>query len=463
MTPKYSIIQRLQHFLTKLELKGRQASLRYKAWITQPHVKRLIKIGSTAAVLIGFIGTVIGLWADVTGKAVFPTLTQETRMTGDFRVGVTALVPQEPTISPAVGRDLAQGIYSLMSQTGAESQTDFTITIWGPDRLPPITGQTAAARATAAADLAADIDADMIVYGAITHHDGKWQITPEFYVREQSFLEAAELTGHHQLGAAFSVPAQANLVSRITVSREYASRAQALTFLTVGLGFYAVNRYADSLTYFQYAENVENWQEDTGKEVLYLLMGNAEMKQEHLSAAESHYRHALNLDPDYARAYVGLASVYYLNALMPARAGSHPADVDLRLINRAIRTYQRALDAPNQPPTANIVTKVHLGLGQSYLSRQYAHYQPGICAPPDDFILAITELEQVVAAYTNPEQADNSLLREFAAEAYGRLGLIYYLSCNKLLAVQNYEMAVALSTDPERRGYFQSSLASLQE
>lgn len=436
---------------------------RFKMRAQNPKRNNLLKKVGPLTILIGFIGTVIGLWADITGNAILPTINQETQMTGDFRVGVASFIVETPSIDTRVGYELAQGVYARMVETATEHQTDFTINVWGPDRLPPITGQTALLREEVAAEIAANIDADLLVYGSITLIEGKWQITPEFYVNDQSFVEAAELTGHHQLGAAFSIPNEADLISRITVSREYKSRIQALVFLTIGLAYYADNMFSEAVTYFQLAETVENWPDNTGKEVLYLLIGNGEMKQDHLSEAESHYRHALELDSNYARAYIGLASVYYLRALEPARITHQPDDINLRFLDRAIRTYQKALTVPNQPTSLNVTTKIHLGLGQSYLSRQYIFYKPGSCAKLDDFTLAITELAQVTTAYGDPEQPTNTHIQEFAAEAYGRLGLIYMLTCNKPLAIQNYEMAAALSITSERRSYFQSSLASLQE
>ena len=52
------------------------------------------------------------------------------------------------------------------------------------------------------------------------------------------------------------------------------ARAQALSLIALGLASYAVDDYEQALDYLLAADEVPNWPDSAGKEMLYLLMGN---------------------------------------------------------------------------------------------------------------------------------------------------------------------------------------------
>ncbi len=391
-----------------------------------------------AIVILG--GTGYAVW-----RLVFPA-----RMAGDFRIAVAGFAVKGQTSQRGLGTELAQGVYLSLNQDLAELSHDFTVTIWSPDRVGTVQGETPEARAQSAQQLADKIGADVLVYGVIDVSQPLWEVTPEFYVTSTNFNEAQEITGQHQIGEPFTLAGEGGLLSRVDLSRKMDARAEAITRITLGLAYYSLRDYTDALTTFQTAENVSGWQDSQGKAVLYLLEGNAAAKQNDLVTSISYLNRSLEIDPEYARPIVSLASVYYLQALEPFNESQKPSDVDLALIDKAIAEYNLALQAHHQPALSDITTKVNFGLGQCYLMQVYAGSKGSLN-------LAVDKFKSVIADYRS-----NPRLRELAAESHARLGLIYALSNHDADAVQEYQQAAALLYDnPERQQVYKDRAAKL--
>jgi tetratricopeptide (TPR) repeat protein len=219
------------------------------------------------------------------------------------------------------------------------------------------------------------------------------------------------------------------------------SRLQALAKMVIGLAYYSLRDYPKALEVYQSTDSIDGWANDQGKNVLYLLMGNAAGRQGNVDLAERYYQQSLAVDPDYARPYIGLGSVFYLRALKPFNASKKPADTDQGWLDKSIETYQRALMAPTQPAVADVSTKVHFGLGQAYFMQAYSGHAI-------TFDAAVAEFQQVIAAYAN---GINPRVKEWAAESHARLGLIYDLAGHVQESISEYETAASLlSEDPDR-------------
>jgi len=419
------------------------------------------------------VGSAIALYA-----ALHPQISDH--MTGDFRIAVAGFAEIGNSGSSRIGMELAQGVYLRLEQTFDELDLDITVTTWGPDqveRFGVIDGESVDERARSAARIADAIKADVIVYCLVDTTDAIWQVTPEFYVSAGNFYEAEEIIGQHALGASFPIAGEGGIADRITVSSEWTSRVQVLSRITVGLAYYSVRNFDQALTTFQAAEGIEGWDDSEGKQVLYLLIGNAAGKiaalkyrdaveqsealrsneilrtSEDLRLAETYYQKSSALDAEYARAYVGLASVYYMQALTPFLETMEPADADSDKVRLSIATYQKAPKAAHQPPLSDISTKVHFGLGQCHFMLVYS-------GNAEYFNPAIAEFEAVIEEYAD---GDNPRVRELAAESYARLALIYKLSGHPDWAVEKYEMAASLLQDnPDRRYLFQERAQTIK-
>ncbi len=395
------------------------------------------------AVLLGVV--ILAGAGYLTWRLIFPE-----RMAGDFRIAVAGFAVEGQTSQRALGTELAQGVYLSLDQGLAELGHDFSVTTWSPDRVGAVQGDTPEARADAAQRLADKIGADVLVYGAIDASQPLWQVTPEFYVSSTNFSEAQEITGQHQMGEPFTLAGEGGLLSRVDLSKKMDARAEAITRITLGLAYYSLREYASSLAAFQAAENIPGWQDSQGKAVLYLLEGNAAAKQNDLTTSISYLNRSLQINPNYARPMVSLASVYYLQALETFNESQKTSDIDLTLLESAIEEYNLALQARDQPALSDITSKVNFGLGQCYLMQVYAG-KKGSLNP------AVDKFRSVIADYsTNPR------LRELAAESHARLGLIYALSDRVGEAIQEYQQAAALLyDDPKRQQVYKDRAAKL--
>jgi tetratricopeptide (TPR) repeat protein len=195
--------------------------------------------------------------------------------------------------------------------------------------------------------------------------------------------------------------------------------------MTIGLAYYVTDAFEEALDYFEDAEKTKGWYDGDGKEVIYLLKGNAyarldskracvETYEEHLEEAWTQYDAALSINPTYARAKVGQAGVLRQMAFT-----DFTKEVDVELLDQASAAYKDALHVGNPPESADIEAKVNFGMGQVYFVR----YIRALEVQEDGssaLSKAAGEFEQVVQEYNN----GNDRIENMAGHAYARLGLI---------------------------------------
>ncbi len=396
---------------------------------------------------------VLGILIITTAFVLYMTLRTPSpkQMTGDFRIAVAGFSERGQS-NLGVGTEFAEGIQLRLQKIFEELNPNFTVTVWGPAQVGIIEGTNANERAISAEQISEKIDADLVVYGTVETEDSIWLLAPEFYVPAKNFYEAEEITGQHELGSPLTIIGQGNVADRIEVSGELTSRTQALAQIAIGLAYYSIENFETALANFQSAEEIEGWEDGEGREVLYLLAGNAAIKANNLELADSYYQKAISINSEYARGYLGVANVYYRLALKPFEETMNPTDIDHELLNMALETLEQASKATNQPPRSDISTKIHFELGQIYLMQVYSGQETS-------FASAIKEFEAVIADYADGK---NPRIQERAAESHARLGLIYELSDYTDLAVKEYQLATSLLTrSSERRIYYEQKLEEL--
>lgn len=428
-----------------------QHRLRRTSWPIPPSLQ---KRGITKRNLLGVMGVllgIIGLLADVTGLADYFFGSPVQRMTGDFRIAVAGFVVEAGDTS--LGEELAEGVRLNFANTIDELELDFTVTVWGPTQVGSIRGDTELERARSAEELAQRYAADMVVYGLIDMSDSIWSVTPEFYLTDRTAADTDEVTGQHQLGETFYVTGRGSTATRAEISRQLTSRSELLTRMAVGLANYTAHNYVEALNHFEAIEDDDLWEEIGGKEVLFILIGNAAGRANNLETAQQAYEQALLIDSEYARALAGLASVYYLQALEPFEESGNPADTSIEMLQRSIDTYLLARQAERQPELADIPVKIDFGLGQNYFMLVYANGE-------GSFAEAVEHFQAVINAYGAGE---NPRIKHLAAEAHARLGLIYIESGRSDLAIEEYKIAAGISDDPERRTIFEKRVQELTD
>ena len=443
-------------------------------------------IALTVAVL-GFAGTVLGLYdayeRRVRGQA-------PTRMTGHVNVVVAelGLAGAGDRTRLAVAKDLSrETVNQLRRQLQPGADQDLRIEVRGPgdSGIGPIRGATHLERQEAAEALGRRVNAHVVVYGELAMGTGSTSLRPEFHLSSDLVLRGAEELidaqgGEHRLGAAIELPGDVavdGVVNQLVygdLQRKLAARVKVLADVAAGLVFLNnSDRAAEAAPFLEAAETVKGWDDHEGREVLHLLLGNARLRWfsqavqaaparpadalEMLAAADDHYRHALRIDPQYARAQLGLAETAFLRAQRGCRLGrADPAGLE-----EAVELFTAAGRLANQPHTADVGTKVAFGLGRAYVCLTSA----GV----DREQQARQALAAVLRDYRSTAGDHNPRVELLAAEAHGQLGALDYVLATSTgsraryqAAAASYGQALTLSAGrPDRQWKFHDVLAAI--
>jgi tetratricopeptide (TPR) repeat protein len=349
-----------------------------------------------------------------------PTSEHPTPMTGDVNVAVAEFASLRPDGDVAVteeSRALASSVHDAlrddlieMEQSGdADASIDYEVQ--APDVTGPIDGETAEERAAQADQIGSRFSADIVVYAVIDVRPDATSTTPEFYLTDRNLVVGAEeLIGQYRLGNALAEPGHiSNVNVRSRLREGLLARTSGLIHLVIGLSYFELQEYDSALEVFDDIESNGGISHDDGGEVLHLFWGNAAGRLGDLQLAEEQYQLALDINPEYARARVGLAETMYQRSYNDCTSDA----VDAEGVQQALHGYQSALTADDRPARSNIESKVSLGVGRAHLCLSIARVE-------DSWAKAETELRRVANAYEN----GNTEIEELAAEAYSGLGLM---------------------------------------
>jgi hypothetical protein len=346
------------------------------------------------------------------------------------------------------GRELGEWLYDRLEDEFIELGIQ-NYELWPPEYTGAIPGSSSTERETNAAEKAEDINADVLVYGVLSEDEQDQEVNLEFYVRSEAFAEGEEISGEHRLGNPIFIDLPFDKDNFQGVDNPpLIDRTSALSLLTIGLSYYVNDNYGRAIELFEEAESLPGWFDRAGKEVVYLLLGNAyvrmasnEKNTVHLQPAGENYTRALAINPDYARARVGQASLLYMQAIGDP---SNPEfdDVNPELLAASVEAYQEALTMADAPNSANIDSKVHYGLGQNYLVRIITEGTQWLGPAKDEFGAVIADFEK-----------GNVSLEELAGHAHAQLGLIAWLEGNVPQAIAEYEQATGMVSPFYRAQY----------
>jgi tetratricopeptide (TPR) repeat protein len=412
------------------------------------------RLGIILAVIVAIINLIVQYVIPLAGtnlSELFPSLFPAT-MTGEWNIVVSGFQPVgKEAISSKTARRISEVFYNHFSGevSALGDELGVAVQILGPSQSPNIRGQIAEQREQQAAKMADRMKADVIIYGTIENAGDAYLLKPEFFVNTRNFQEAEEIVGQHQLGSDIRILGdEEQNPTQITLNRELSHRSQVLALISKGLAMLFTHQYEDALAMFQAANADQLWEFNAGREVVYLFEGNAAGKADLLPQAEQAFQDALRIDPEYARAYAGLGSVYYTYSLQGLSSQNfNPNREDLQ---KALEYFQFAEQASHKPVTANIPAKIAFGRGQVYMALWLVKE-----APAEQ---AVEQFQFVIDQYqTNKNEA----IREIASESCARLGLIARQSGDTAGALERYTQAAGLATNPARRAVYQTSIGDL--
>jgi tetratricopeptide (TPR) repeat protein len=372
----------------------------------------------------------------------------------------TVLNENGSAIRSADGLALANNLHQQLEFNFDELDLGIPYDIRPPAHTCRIKGRTREERERTAAGLAERINADVIVYGVVTDAGEQSRFFPEFYVNYKGFEEGGEITGQHELGKELRVtlPFDDKHFSPVD-NPVLAVRTEVLSLITVGLAYYSIDDFEKASDYFSQAEAMEGWY--AGKEVLYLLLGNASSRRasqenstEYLDATAAYFDTALTINPAYARAMVGKAGVLYLQAM--GDPNKRPSEeIDLDKLDEAAAHFKAALELGESPASANIEAKVHFGLGHVYVGRLLYALDIG-----NDWAASLAkardEFQEVVQEYKD----GNIQIANLAGHAYARLGMMARVEGETEKAVELYASAIEL-VSPYYQSYYYTRIGEV--
>ncbi len=385
------------------------------------------------------------------------------KMSHEFNVAIAEFIVVNASGQSVASRDgynLAAFMYKRLEASFSElDKKTIDYELWPPEYTGVITGGLKEAEA-----LAKRIDADVVIYGVITQAGPDSTFAPEFYVHPQGFEQAEEITGEHKMGSPVFVPLPFETSElQDTKNPALSARANALSQIAIGLAYYSIDNYETAIEYFQRAEATQGWLSSAGKEVVYLLLGNATSRlaardktidcldtvtNDCPMTAIAFYDQALAINGDYARAAVGRAGVLYLLAIGDPKDPSQP--IDQTRLNEAEAEFEKALSYQDAPENANIAIKVNFGLGQIFLVRYLANKDSAWLEQ------AQTKFESVVQEY----DSGNWRIVDIAGHAHARLGKIAMWQNDPATAVEEYTKAIELVT-PYYQAYYHTRLGKI--
>ncbi|MBI1281778.1 MAG: TIR domain-containing protein [Anaerolineaceae bacterium] len=260
----------------------------------------------------------------------------------------------------AVIERFAKSLDQQLSSELSGSKLKLSYKMDGPAGVTRITGKDAQSRQQAAISLLNDRAAKVAIYGVI-HYDAATQQTllqPEFYVSaDRYFNDAQELTGNYKFGK--EIPADS-----LDDRGKLGTHVTALSYIMTGLFEHMTQQFDSALESYQAALNTPDWKDKDGKDIVYLLIGNSEMKLAEQAArqcdrstvlaqadnAESAYNESKDIAPDFARTYAGLANVYAVRAFWLAEGNDQCAGkkIDIPALHQAeqfVQQYEAKADA----------------------------------------------------------------------------------------------------------------------
>jgi tetratricopeptide (TPR) repeat protein len=340
----------------------------------QAPYRRLIRTVSLiaavlAAIIVIFGGISLAVRQGIT--SIQPTITSipstATVALKDYDVGVIVSyfvvdTPDKVTQgdADAVIERFAKSLDQQLSSEIGKSSLNLSYKMDGPSGVARIVGKDAQARQQSAISVLNDRDAKVAIYGVIHYDDTTQQmlLQPEFYVSaDRYFNDAQELTGNYGFGK--EIPAN-SLDDRGALG----AHVTALSYVMTGLFEHMTQQFDSALKSYQAALNVPNWADDDGKEIVYLLIGNSNMKLAeqsarqcdrsnvlaHVNDAVTAYNQSKDLAPDFARVYAGLANASAVQALWQPEANDKCASqkIDIKSLQQAeqfITQYEEKADA----------------------------------------------------------------------------------------------------------------------
>lgn len=379
--------------------------------------------------------SVLGLLSFISYRLVAPTPTPTpaptptpSQMSGDFNIAVAEIGQQDADgqlHSSPDGQQLGQWIFTELQNEYKNLPQEFDVQVWhdGPELVAKNVKIGLIANDEEAAQLTERVKANLVIYGNLLGDQNPANFTPTFYIKPLpgEAGELDELKGPFQLGAPIEVPIPLNPDDPVLIASlkpEVSLRARALRWFTIGFIWDLAGQTTRALQTFQQAEpELKDWGEKRqGKEILYYFMGREALllsrnepeaqkmfdsAEAARAMAETYFKKALDSNPDYARAFMGLGGVYFQRAQRQSPQ-ERLAGAEL---DQAISYYQQAVANAPKLPGDQVELEARFGLAVAYQLKGDAYFQLKAYDEANTyFAWTIREMEAILPPLTEARQ-----------------------------------------------------------
>lgn len=397
---------------------------------------------------------------------------------------------RKPTRMPDGGFNIAVAPLSMLSESGRplsikegaawanqiadfldtktnslESGVPLVVRTWGPQRLAfPRFNEKGADEA------AQRLNATVLIYGKLKKTGPQqWQLEPKLHFSESAVKELApELQGDYAFGR--PIPFFDDSSGKGDVNQALQRRLEALAPLFLGIQQYGHGdsaSYEKAVTYFEKA-SASSWgqSQNEGQEILFIFLGSGYTKYaswavsrdeklyiELLHKAESAFQRAIQIDPEYARAYNGLGYTQMGLAAPPVFVPSLDKVCNLVGFDSAYQSHQRAMQAENQPTVVDMVRfDAELGMARVRLKQAIE------CGDPEPLKSAKDHFHAAINIIKNNEFIEQD--RKFnAIIAYGEFGRLYLYVAQYALYDPNFTDKSVTSLIDESMLYLEQAIS----
>ncbi len=486
--PKTSQRQRLQQWFTRL--RGGDVIVANIGQGSSDIVvgKNILKIGT---LVVPALPVVIALILALAGGAAvaWMLLVPASMPQGTFNVAIAEFSQIDSQGRERITPDSALISRTLFTTIQGELQqlpADYPATVWHDSMGPlqkrvairTIEGATPEARAAAACKQANTLSADMIVYGMLDASSSPALLRLAFCVRDTSrnrnMGNLDELQSFDRLGSPLPIDLPLSDIQS-SINPVLRVRTTLLAKLIVGLRYElssspafqaslrrALAVFTDARLYLEREDGAAT--RENGGDLVYYFIGREQYllfqetatPQENRATTLEEARHALlratELNPQYARAWSALGSVYYQRIQQLPRPERHASND----FPPAFAAYQEALHSAqashDQPAEAEAWLTLAL---TSWLQGDAAMFQ--IPADPAAAELAFSRADQQIAAATVHIQPAYNRLRGFAAMLQGLLA-----HDRAQIALQSRNTAAARALFQQAQQHYNACIAAGQ-
>ncbi len=307
-----------------------------------------------------------------------------------------------------------------------------------------VSGSSPEERTQSAAEIAERLNADMLIFSTTTGDQDSGQLNLEFYLAPQQDYNYEDLQGNFQLGCSHVAENQSFEIAFADCANVMAQIALGLTEVQLGHSLEALEAF---LSADQLLPGSANVQFLIGREYLFLVEREKVLEfamEEFEEQAEEKFIQSTEIDPDFARGYIGLGSVYFKRAQRQlsdeaATAGTPDFTQSMQYIDQSIAAYSQALLLGSDASEYGIPIEsvANLSLGNSFRLKGEIIQRQG------ESDLAMELFDQSIEVLVNTIQPfEQTRQARYLTQAYEYLGNVYQWKAHTHYVNQDYESSL---------------------